>query len=78
MLKQSLNIVKNLFFNRHLSGSFPDAEKSSFSLSDAVAWKDVFGSNEIDSIFKYYRSFAYSCINARAENVFLCTEALQL
>ncbi len=76
MLKVSLNTIRNLIFNKHNNGqngrsSFipKSTGRASFSLTESRAWRDVFGSNDIESIFKYYRSFAYSCINARAENV---------
>jgi HK97 family phage portal protein len=69
MLKQSLNIIRNLIFNRHLNRTLTVPETASFSLTEAGSWTDLFGSSGFDSILKYYRSFAYSCINARAENV---------
>ena len=69
MLKQSLNIIRNLIFNRQLNRTAPVPETASFTLTEAGSWTDLFGSSGFDSILKYYRSFAYSCINARAENV---------
>ncbi len=74
-MKTALDYVKNFFLNRrgeqyyNTSGNNLISNSNSFTLMDSGVWKDIFGSNDLDSIFKYYRSFAYSCINARAENV---------